>query len=442
MSKATQGDTIYAPSTGVGKAAIAIVRVSGSGSASILRQLCPRIKISERRAVVTPILDANGKVLDRGVVLNFCGPRSFTGEDMIEFQVTGSRAIIQGLLRALADFPFARPAEPGEFARRAFENGKLDLVEVEGLASVIEAETRAQLDHAWRMAAGELSGRCEDVRELLLRATADLEAALDFSDIEDAANLSVVQILPLVRQAHDSLAVLLQHSGVSERLREGMTVVIAGPPNVGKSTLLNHLAKREVALVSSIPGTTRDSLEIVAEIAGYPITFVDTAGIRETTDPIEALGIARSRNWSSRANLVLWLSDNDDSPPEQEISETLVLPVRTKADRPGGSAPTNESISISALTGRGIDELLRRIGNFASNYFAGAGSVALGNERQRAAARDAQSALQEILLWPGRPEELVAEDLRQAAHAMGRLTGRIGVEEVLGQIFSRLCVGK
>lgn len=442
MAKATENDTIYALSTGVGKAAIAIVRVSGPQAAGILRKLCPDFEAAERRAVLTRILAGSGEVLDRGIVLKFVGPRSFTGEDMIEFQVTGGRAIVAGLIRTLATFSETRPADAGEFARRAFENGKLDLVEVEGLTSIVEAETQAQRVHAMRMATGELSSRCEDVRNMLLKATAGLEAALDFSDVEDASDLSIFQALPWVEQAHSVLEEMLKHSGVSERLRDGMTIVIAGPPNVGKSTLLNHLAQRDVAIVSPIPGTTRDSLEFTAEIAGYPVTFVDTAGIRETSDPIEALGIAHTHKRAVFADLILWLTDSDGAPPGPEFADKPILSVRTKADIAGDNPTGNEAISISAKTGFGVDLLISKTAEFAEEYFSGAGSVSLGNERQRAAVRDALSALKKILDDSSRPEELIAEELRQAAHAMGRLTGRIGVEEVLGEIFSRLCVGK
>ena len=435
-------DTIYALATGFGKAAVAIIRISGQRSADILAHVCPQAVFPERRAVFTAIRDLSGAILDRGLVLRFPAPRSFTGEDMVEFQITGSRAVVAEVMEMLSSFPRTRPADAGEFARRAFKNGKLDLVEVEGLASVVEAETRAQLDHAMRMADGELSQRSEEVRGLLLRAMAVLESAIDFSDVEDAANFSIAQILPWVKQAHEMLADLMKNSTLSERLREGMTVVIAGPPNVGKSTLLNYLAKRDVAIVSPLPGTTRDSLEVAAVVAGYPVTFVDTAGIRETNDPIEALGIAHSRKWSKRADVILWLSDGHYAPLPEEFADRSILEVRTKADIVEQGFLTPGAIAISAKSGRGIDELILKVAEFAKEYFAGVGHVAFGTERQLRAARDAHSALRQILLEPARAEELIAESLRQAVHAMSRLTGRIEVEEVLGEIFSRLCVGK
>ena len=381
-------------------------------------------------------------MLDRALVIRFFAPRSYTGEDMVEFQVTGSRAVLSGLLHALALCSQTRPAEAGEFARRAFENGKLDLVEVEGLASVLEAETEAQLRCAMAMASGDLSKRLEAVRELLVRAMSEVEALLDFSDVEDAANSSLNEIFPIIEQAISMLNGLMQHSHVSERLREGMTVVIAGSPNVGKSTLLNHLAKRDVAIVSPIPGTTRDILEVAAEIDGYPVKFIDTAGIRETSDPIEALGVSRALERGAIADLVLWLFDGEVSGLAPEGLKSPVQKVRTKADLAPNTLNDTDAISISAQAGTGIDLLVAKVAEFAREHFAGAESPTLGTERQRVAAREASHALRHILAEPVMPVEMVAENLRFAGAALSRVAGRIGVEEVLDKIFSRLCVGK
>ena len=319
-----------------------------------------------------------------------------------------------------------RPAEAGEFARRAFENGKLDLVEVEGLASVLEAETEAQLRCAMAMASGDLSKRLEAVRELLVRAMSEVESLLDFSDVEDAANSSMNEIFPIVEQAMSMLNGLMQHSHVSERLREGMTVVIAGSPNVGKSTLLNHLAKRDVAIVSPIPGTTRDILEVAAEIDGYPVKFIDTAGIRETSDPIEALGVSRALERGAIADLVLWLFDGEVSGLAPEGLKSPVQKVRTKADLATNTLNDTDAISISAQTGTGIDLLVAKVAEFAREHFAGAESPTLGTERQRVAAREASYALSHILAEPAMPVEVAAENLRFAGAALGRVTGRIG----------------
>ena len=433
-------DTIYAVSTSGGKAAIAVIRVSGSRTDSILRQVCGRSAFKDRSATLAQIFDEHGSSLDRAVVIRFFSPRSYTGEDMVEFQVTGGRAVVSGLLRAIRACPGTRPADAGEFAKRAFFNGKVDLAEIEGLASIIDAETSAQLRFAITMASGELSRQFERLRNSLLGAMAQVESMLDFSDMEDAAEISVDSVLPIVREAEEVLEAMLQGSNLSERLRDGLIVVIAGAPNVGKSTLLNFLAKRDIAIVSPFPGTTRDSLEAAVDLGGFPVTFVDTAGIREALDPIEAEGVARAIRRGLSADLVLWLSDNDDVTAPNGGTKRPTLAVRTKADL---ATDFDESrLLISAKTGKGIDALLARISDFARDHFCGVDRVTVGTERQIYAAEGAITALRCILANPIRPIEIVAEDLRAALHAISRISGRIEVEEVLDQIFSRLCVGK
>jgi tRNA modification GTPase len=435
-------DTIYALSSGVGKAAIAIVRVSGPSCSVILERLCPGAIFKDREAKLVLLRDQEQIALDRAVVIRFFAPHSYTGEEMIEFQVTGSRAVLSGLFQLLALCPNTRPAEAGEFTRRAFENGKIDLVEIEGLASVLAAETSAQLRHAMGMASGGLSRRCERVRELVLKAICYVESSLDFSDVDDAASYSLEQVMPLLRDAKSILTGMLDHSGVSERLRDGMVVVIAGPPNVGKSTLLNYLAKRDVAIVSPIPGTTRDNLEVVAEIRGFPVTFVDTAGIRETSDPLEKQGIGRSLERTANADLVLWLFDGESPSCPPEVLDRPVQRVRTKADLSDVALLASDVISISTKAETGIHELLSAIGEFAKEHFEGSGSVIVGTERQRAAVRGALEAIDRICVERDLPGEVVAEELRVSARSLSRITGRIEVEEVLAEVFSQLCVGK
>jgi len=435
-------DTIYAVSTGFGRSAVAIIRVSGPQCSAILERLCPGATLRDREATLVTLRNEDHSVIDRSLVIRFIAPRSYTGEDMLELQVTGGRAVVSAALRELSRGSQTRPAEAGEFAWRAFANGKLDLVEIEGLASILEAETEAQLRHATAMASGALSRRIESARALLLRATSEVETLLDFSDVEDAADVNLNSVLPIVGKAKAVLGEILRHSTVSERLREGMTVVIAGPPNVGKSTLLNHLANRDVAIVSPIPGTTRDSLEVAAEIEGFPITFIDTAGIRETADPIEAQGVSRALTRGAGADLILWLFDGEAPAPAPNAFSKPVQRVRTKIDAASRQPAEAETIAISAQTGAGVDFLVAKIAEFAGEHFSGAGNLALGTERQRSAAMDAVSALDRILSKPDTPPEMVSEELRFAAHALGRVTGRIGVEEVLGEIFSRFCIGK
>ncbi len=370
-------DTIFATATGIGKSAVAVIRVSGDACDAILAAIAPETHFPDRHATLAKLRDSQGAILDHAIVIRFVAPRSFTGEEMVEFQVTGSRAVVLGLLRTLGSLPKVRPAEAGEFARRAFENGKLDLVGVEGLAAVVEAETEAQLRHAQAMASGAVSKRFEDARALLLRAIANVETMLDFSDVEDASTTSLDEVHSLVDGARAILEQMLEHSQVSERLREGMLVVIAGPPNVGKSTLMNRLIGRDIALVSDIPGTTRDSLEAFTDIAGYPVTITDTAGLRDTQDVLERQGITRSYKRVEQADLILWLLDEREIAPDKEWFGKKIQKVRTKADL--RTQPENAAeIPISALTGFGIDRLALNIGEYAREYFSGSGNCGSG----------------------------------------------------------------
>lgn len=441
MLRASADQTIYALSTSAMKAAIAVVRISGIDTDSVLRRICRRTDFTARRATLTSIFDEEGNLLDRALVIRFVAPHSFTGEEMVEFHTVGGRAVIAGLLRALGSCPGVRPAEAGEFAQRAFENGKIDLVEVEGLAAIVDSETKAQLKHAHMMAGGELSRSCERVRILLVQAMAHVESMLDFSDVEDATETTISSILPAVDEAAFELESLLRSFRVSERLRDGMTVVIAGPPNVGKSTLLNYLTKRDIAIVSPTAGTTRDAIETLVEIEGFPIIFVDTAGIRDTFDPVESEGVARARLLGARADLVLWLTESDQPVLPAEVSDWNVMTVRSKADSAKGS-DGSELLAISAKTGQGIDELVSQIGGYASKHFSGASHVGVATERQRYSVEAALAAVREVLGNYNRPVEIIADDLRAAVRALGRISGRIEVEDVLGEIFSRLCVGK
>lgn len=439
------GDTIYAVSSGFGRAAVTIIRISGPATEAILERLCERTEFIERRATLASIFGANRELLDRGIVIRFAPKRSFTGEAMAEFHVTGGRAVVRGVLDALRCIPSTRPADAGEFARRAYENEKLDLSEVEGLAMVVEAETRMQLRHAQGHASGAFRASCESARIPMIQAMAIVESMLDFSDVEDADDQTIRDnVLPVLGQAKHILVLLLESFVVSERLRDGMSVVIAGPPNVGKSTLLNALAKREVAIVSPLAGTTRDALDVALELDGYPITVTDTAGIRDTLDLIEKEGVARSRQRAQGADLVLWLFEDERNAGEPDVLVGPVLRVKTKADvMAAGSAIESGAVSIiSARTGLGLGDLLSKIADFAKRHFEGAGTVAVATERQYIAVRDVVEELSGILSRPECAVELLAEDLRRAMFMMSRITGRVETEEILGEIFSRLCVGK
>ena len=328
-------DTIFAPASGSGRAAIAVLRLSGPACATALEALAPGAPFADRVAALRLLRDpATGEALDRALVIRFLAPRSFTGEEMAELHVTGGRAVIAGVIGALARVPGLRPAGPGEFAWRAFENGKLDLSEVEGLADLVDAETAAQRRQALRIAGGALSRETEAIRSKLLEAMAILEAQIDFSDVEDADALSLDAARAMAAEAALHVRAALAGAEAGERLREGFNVVIAGPPNVGKSTLMNALARRDVSIVSAIPGTTRDLVEVPLELRGYPVTLVDTAGIRETDDPIEREGVARARRRAREADLTLWLSDAAEAGAAPAPAGGPVIAVLTKADRP------------------------------------------------------------------------------------------------------------
>jgi tRNA modification GTPase len=433
-------DTIFAPASGVGRAAIAVFRISGPGCSAALRAIAPGAEFPDRRAVlVTLRRPHSGEPLDRALITRFQAPRSFTGEEMAEVSVTGGRAVTAAVVKALAVLPELRLAEPGEFAWRAFVNGKIDLSEVEGLADLVEAETEAQRRQAQRIAGGALSSECEAIRASLIEAMASVEAQIDFSDVEDADHLTLDSVKRAAQAAIERIDRALATAGAAERLREGFTVVIAGPPNVGKSTLMNALAGREVAITSSLPGTTRDLIEVFLDLRGYPVIMVDTAGIRDSIDPIEQEGVARARGRAASADLTLWLDDGAGGPTPSVGSP--VLTVRTKIDVGGAGSPAAK-FAISAKTGESVDRLLDALADLAEERMSSHEPALITLERHRRAFQDARGALASTLGPDAAEWELIAEDLRRAAAAMDRVVGRIGAEDVLGEIFARLCVGK
>ena len=435
-------DTIFALASGVGRAAIAVLRISGLGCSAALAAMAPGAEFPDRRAVlVTLRRPRSGEPLDRALVTRFRAPRSFTGEEMAEISVTGGRAVTVAVAKALAIIPGLRLAEPGEFAWRAFVNGKIDLTEVEGLADLVEAETEAQRRQAQRIAGGALSRECEAIRASLIEAMAAVEAQIDFSDVEDADGLTLDAVKHAARAAIGRIDRALETAGAAERLREGFTVVIAGPPNVGKSTLMNALAGREVAITSPIPGTTRDLIEVFLDLRGYPVTLVDTAGIRDSADPIEQEGVARARRRAASADLTLWLDDGAGG--ETPNLGSSVLGVRTKIDLGETSVPAaSAKFAISAKTGAGVDQLLDALADLAEERLSSREPALITLERHRRAFQEARDAVAATLGPDAAEWELIAEDFRRAAAAMDRVVGRIGAEDVLDEIFARLCVGK
>lgn len=429
-------DTIYALATARGRAGVAVIRLSGPQAhhavAALTSVALPRV----RQAALRKILWQE-EVLDEALVLLFDAGHSFTGEAVAELQLHGSVAVVAAVLRALASQTDLRLAEAGEFTRRALENGRLDLAQVEGLADLIDAETEAQRKQALRVFAGEIGRRIEAWRPRLLRAAALMEAVIDFVD-EDVP----VDVTPEVRELLTGLLVELRAelaaAPVSERIRDGFEVAIIGAPNVGKSSLLNALAGREAAITSEIAGTTRDVIEVRLDLAGLPVTLLDTAGLRDTEDQIEAIGIERAVARGQAADLrVVILDKPDEALPLSLQSDDIVL--LGKAD----IRERSEIRMISAKTGAGLDALIYDISAILSQRAVGSGSLI--RERQRLAVAQAVEALESALVEVGRGLErieLAAEDVRRAARALDKLIGRIGVEDVLGEIFSSFCIGK
>ncbi len=362
---------------------------------------------------------------------------------MAELQLHGGRAVVAATLSALGRLEGFRPAEPGEFTRRAFENGRLDLTEVEGLADLVAAETEVQRRQAHRQLTGWLSGRAETWRGRLVQALAQVEARIDFVDEADVREDLIGPVLEIVRGLRDEIASALADGGRGERVREGLVVAIAGPPNAGKSSLLNRIAQREAAIVTPFAGTTRDAIEVHLDSAGYPVTMVDTAGIRDTDDPVEQEGIRRARARAAGADLVLWVVDAT-APSEAPREETKrVWVVRNKIDLLDlgvQRSPADQAYLVSALTGEGLGQLIQDLVNyFGTNWTPG--DVLITRERHRLALRHTVDALSRGLEQAVR-EDLLAEELRLAARALGKLTGRVDVEDVLDVIFREFCIGK
>jgi len=432
-------DTIFATASGHGRAAVCLVRISGARSRSILETVAGSLPVP-RRAVLRLLRDpATAEPLDQALVLWLPGPQSFTGEDQAELHIHGGLATRTAVLRTLAAIDGCRPAEAGEFTRRAFLNGRMDLSRVEGLADLIDAETEAQRRQALVHLGGRLGDAAERWREEILGVLALLEACLDFSDEGDVPpDLEREIAARLARLRDDFQRVLADRSG--ERLREGLTVVLAGPPNAGKSTLLNALAKRDVAIVSPIAGTTRDAIEVHCDLGGLPVVVVDTAGLRDSHDPIEQEGVARARARAQDADVVLWLvppEGGEGEPP----SARRVLKVATKADLDG--AGQGADLSVSAATGAGLPELIHAL-EAEAEAVLGQGDAVLTRERHRRALERAHEAAARglALMVAGGPLELIAEEVRLGVRAVGEITGRVDVEHVLDRLFSSFCIGK
>lgn len=449
MTTSRDRTTIYALSSAPGRAGVAIIRLSGPAAAHCLDVLTANRRPPPRAAALRALHHpASGDKLDTGLVLWMPGPKSFTGEDCAELHVHGGHAVTRALLEALATVPGCRLAEPGEFARRAFDNGKLDLTEAEGLADLIDAETEAQRKQALAQASGALSQLYEDWRATLIEAQALAEAAIDFADEGDVGGQAMARAAELVASLEAEIKSHLDDGHRGEILRTGFQVVLAGPPNAGKSSLLNALARRDAAIVTPEAGTTRDVLEVHLDLKGYPVIVCDTAGLRHTSEAIEGEGIRRARARAETADLVLWLGDEPDTgswPPHGlNVPADKILPVLTKRDVLAPAPLPPDLLAVSSKTGEGLGQLINRIAAEAESRLATGDNPtpALTQARHRQAVSTALEALEAFQLGSLEDSELRAEDLRRAAFQLGRVTGRVDVEDVLDQVFARFCIGK
>ncbi|RUP00276.1 tRNA uridine-5-carboxymethylaminomethyl(34) synthesis GTPase MnmE [Hyphomicrobium sp.] len=442
----SDASTIFALSTAPGRSGIAVVRVSGPAAQNVMTRMvaaAPTPRVAAFRTIRHP---GTGEAIDQAVVVWFAAPLSETGEDVVEFQTHGSRAVVSALLLAIGTIPGCRLAEPGEFARRGFENGKLDLAQIEGLADLIEAETDAQRRQALAQAGGALSKLYEGWRARLIEIAALTEAAIDFSDEGDVAASSFEEARSRAEALAREISAHLDDGHRGEILRDGFRVALLGAPNAGKSSLLNALARREAAIVSAEAGTTRDVIEVRLDLGGLPVVVSDTAGIREAASEVEREGIRRSLAAAGEADLVLWLTEKAEKPesiPPLGFSRETSLVIQSKSDLPHESQSLGAAdLAISAKTGAGLDRLIETIAARAERAVGTQAEPALTRTRHREALEGALSDIGAFLVGSPADLELRAEDVRRAAHALGRITGRVDVEDVLDQVFSRFCIGK
>ena len=423
-------DTIFALSSGRPPAAVSVIRVSGPRAHQAGTEIAGTLPEARTAAVRELRHPRSGQPLDQALVLRFDSPASSTGEDVVEFQCHGGRAVVDAVLDVLTSFEQLRPAQPGEFTRRAFENGRIDLTEAEGLADLLEAETETQRKAALALAGGGLRKQVSDWQQRLLGLSAEAERAIDYDESDELVD-------PSLQRACGALADELR-SWLSrprtERLNDGVRVVVAGPPNAGKSSLLNAIVGEERAIVTAVPGTTRDHIEVPLSLGGVPILLTDTAGLRDSADGVEAIGIARAASLIEAADVLVWLGEQDDAPPHPRVIE--VYPKSDLADR----LPAPEGgLLVSSVTGEGVNDLLRRVEDCVRGLLPSEDAISL-NRRQALHIGEAADGL--ALAREASDLVLLAEHLRVARAAFDRLTGRAGIEDVLDALFSRFCLGK
>ncbi len=435
--------TIFALASAPGRAGVAVFRISGPLADEVLRKLTEQELPTERHAELRTLFDVmNGDMIDDVLVLRFVAPCSYTGENVVELQTHGGRAVISAVLAALDRLPGLRPAEPGEFTRRAVENGRLDLTQAEAIADLVDAETEAQRRQALSQLDGQLGRLYEDWRARLIRAAAWLEGAIDFPE-EEVPKAAMAESHATVEAVHQEIRVHLADGRRGEIMREGLYVAVIGPPNAGKSSLVNALAQRDVAIVSEMAGTTRDVIEVRLNLKGYPVILADTAGLREVSDAIEAEGVRRAVARAREADLRLLVLDGSSRHPlaglAPEILARADITVWNKFDLGG---PVQEGTKISVLTNHGLQNLINILSDKAQQILENnTGAPVLTRARHRNALKEADKALEKAIKSYQTPE-LAAEDVRLALRALGRITGRVDLEELLDVVFRDFCIGK
>lgn len=437
------GTTIYAPATGQMRSAVGIMRLSGPHVLAVAERLAG-CRPLPRHAMLRSLRDPDtAETIDRALLLYFPGPTSFTGEDVLEIQHHGGHAVTRMLLSALATMPGLAPAEPGAFTRRAFLNGKLDLTQAEALADLIDATSAAQARAALRQLDGALGRLYASWRRQLLQALAMLEAEIDFAAEEEVPDDLWSRLHADITALGQAIRNHLDDRGRGERLRAGLTIAVIGAPNVGKSSLVNALARRDVAIVTPVPGTTRDIIEVALDLDGLPVTLLDTAGLRESDDPIEKEGIERARRRAALADLRLRLIDDPGDLMGPAMVDGPTLSVLNKSDLWPAWTPPEGCLAISVHGNKGLDQLLDALIAQAKLLLPDEDAVFMTRSRHRVALEEALSALQRALALGERADlGLQAEEIRLAARAIGRITGAVGVEEILDQVFATFCIGK
>lgn len=456
MTTRSSTDTIIALASGSGRAGIAVVRASGPGVLGVLAHFGSKRPPEPRRATIAELRAPDGELLDEAIVLFMPGPNSYTGEDVVEFHVHGGTAVVEAVLASALNSRLCRTAEPGEFTRRAFDAGRLDLTQAEAIADLIDSETEGQRRQAARLFQGSAAKIFENWRGLLMQSMAALEASIDFPDEADIpGEIDLAALEPIEKLAHD-LESALGDASRFRSVREGFRIAILGPPNAGKSSLINRLARREAAIVSPIAGTTRDVVEVRLVLAGYPVWVADTAGLREASDAIEAEGIRRALARAEEADLRIWVLDSTSGVSQADVSRETSprdgdIVVLNKADLGDGSAGGTlaafqafSPMVVSARTGAGFDGLERRITQIVRERLDTDEAPLVTRARHRELVEQALGAVERALEGAriGIGAELVSEDLRLASRALGRITGSIDAEDLLDRIFSQFCVGK